>query len=420
MHAREHEAFFHNVVDIAAASEAAIIEQLVALCEAGSREKLAGALESVPTRKLALILLENDRHRFMPCGLVDRLLACMPLPTLVALSSALGDRSAARAAILGGPVVRDRVRAVLASLCTGTPSPDLEQLLLPSAAGLLALAYPADCPVAEQQRLATLLSRLIERGQIRALVSILSRICLPHGTVELLGDLHLRWLWRGHASLLLKLVESNPSLGLHLARRLLGIAQRDAGLDLGSISPLLSRLPNARIWDMVCHFVQLHDPTERGRALSTILEQLDAARTAQILAERYDDGEINVYWLLFPEAVRRELCRIGRGRVQGPEAGFGHAHRSSTRDSARTGRARWRKSRRQGRHGPDAARALSLMVDRFGFEESMSYREAQQRYWKLVMKWHPDRTGADPASERLIRDLNHAWDTAKVCFARSA
>ena len=57
------------------------------------------------------------------------------------------------------------------------------------------------------------------------------------------------------------------------------------------------------------------------------------------------------------------------------------------------------------------------MVSQFGFEASMSYREAQQRYWRLVMQWHPDRAGHNPASERKIRDLNQAWTTGKVCFA---
>jgi hypothetical protein len=419
MHNTEHDGFS----GMAKASEAVIIERLVALDKAGSCEALSGVLGSIPTRKLAVILLENDQHRFMAQELVDRLLTCMPIESLVALSAALvGD---AHGAILARPALCDRVRAVLGSLVTDEPSRDLGHLLLPSAAGLLALAYPADCPVVEQQRLATLLSRLIERSQVKVLISILSSICLPNGTVELLGDLHLRSLFCDHASLLLKLVENNPSLGQHLARRLLAIAQRDEA-DLASIAPLLSRLENSQIWDLVCHYVQLHDPTERGRALSAILEQLDTARTAQILAERYSDNEINVYWPLFPEAVRKELIRLGRGRIQSSEPSFGYGRRSSTHNGSRAGRARsWRQTERKRRtvsrrHGPEVVKALSLMVNQFGFEETMSYREAQRRYWRLVMKWHPDRAGENPTTEKKIRDLNQAWDTAKVCFARSA
>ena len=43
-----------------------------------------------------------------------------------------------------------------------------------------------------------------------------------------------------------------------------------------------------------------------------------------------------------------------------------------------------------------------------------------RRYWRLVMKWHPDRAGSNPVSERSIRDLNQAWDMAKVCFVKHA
>ena len=57
------------------------------------------------------------------------------------------------------------------------------------------------------------------------------------------------------------------------------------------------------------------------------------------------------------------------------------------------------------------------MTERYGFHVGMSYQEAQRRYWRLAMQWHPDRAGTSPTQQREMRDLNQAWGAAKQCFA---
>lgn len=309
-------------------------------------------------------------------------IARLPLNRIVGLFNSLQDDPDIRDVIFSQIPVLARVRAALTSVASETPLPGSEELFEPAAASLVTHCYGDGCSEQDRKELAALMIRLSEsKGQER-LLALLKAVQLPS-----------------------------------------------------------AQLSNGQIWQLVCSYVRQHGKRDRVQALTSMLERLDAERAGQILAEVHDDTAIKAYWPLLPLGVRQVLIGLGRGRIFNNDTTTGHTTADQSHRRASSSRRAW--SRRQQeqqrqqqqskercqerarrtagqrkRPGREARAALRLMVRTFGFTESMTYREAQRKYWRLAMQWHPDRAGNSPAGEQKIRDLNSAWDMAKVCFAR--
>jgi hypothetical protein len=243
-------------------------------------------------------------------------------------------------------------------------------------------------------------------------VSVVERV---RSAIDEASAEQLRARWQHQPELLVGLAAQVPPQAARLARRLLS-----AVADQASVRQLAARiigqLGHGQAWELVCHYVQLQQGSERAGAFGFMLESLGAARAAAIIAERFNDAEIRVYWALFSDAVRRELAALGRevwsgsadaGGRRGPA---GRAPKSDAR-SARPGAGRPSAAQ------PREVREALQVIKSFGFHEAMTYREARRRYWQLASEWHPDRVGSSPVVEEKIRSLNFAWNMAKVCFA---
>lgn len=157
-----------------------------------------------------------------------------------------------------------------------------------------------------------------------------------------------------------------------------------------------------QIWDLIKNFVRLHETSDRVRAFSLVLDHMNPKRLSGIVSNQYTDREIKVYWFLFSKDLRKELIRLGRGPI-GDNSSF-------NKESHRKKKQKIRK------YPVIVRRTLKMMIRTFGFNESMSYKEAQRLYWQLASKLHPDRIGDNPE----IRELNNAWETTKIFFMENA
>jgi hypothetical protein len=408
----DREAFVQETV---ASTEGEIVARLQVLLQGAGRASVRGTLAAVlarvPARALVLILAENTRHRFLPDAQVEQLLAELSLGRVVELLAFAGPVTGA--ALFGRAPVLARVRAIVAS--RAVPA----ELLTSDGAALLGLALADGWSERELEGLALLLSTLVERGEHATLGCLLQTGQLPEGVLDRLRDRHLRELWRRHGPA----VTQVPTVAYAVARRLIVLWARAWQPESDSVvevevkrlfDRLFDRIAADQLWELVCFFVQQRPPEERSQSFAALLDVLDPQRLAGLLGAHYSEAEIQVYWPLFPEAVRRELTRQGKGRVWG---------RPGPERSAREPRRAWsryqqRRRASQPERPAETRRALEMMVRLFGFDASMTYEEAKRRYWMLATKWHPDRVGDDPVLERRIKDLNSAWAAAKDCFAK--
>lgn len=411
----DREAFVRETV---ALTEGEIVTRLQALLQAGSapaRATLAAVLDRVPARALVLILVENARHRFLPDAQVEQLLASLSLGRVVELFAFAGP--VAGGALFGRPAVLARVREVVAS--RAVPA----ELLTSDGAALVGLALGGCWSEPELEGLALLLATLVERGEHATLGRLLQTGELPEGVLDRLRDRHLRELWRRHGPALTQV----PAVAHALARRLLVLWARAWRPESDNVvevevkrlfDRLFDRIAPDQLWELVCFFVQQRPPEERSQTFAVLLGVLDPQRLAGLLGAHYSEAEIQVYWPLFPEAVRRELTRQGKGRVWGRRASGAGPERSAREPRRAWSRYQQRRRASQTERPAETRRALEMMVRIFGFDASMTYEEAKRRYWMLATQWHPDRAGNDPVLERRIKDLNSAWAAAKDCFAR--